>query len=319
MKEILTALRSAVTHNVVYKLIALGFAVIVWVGVQSEQRVEDRARVTVHWVVPDGMALVEPPIESAQITVEGVQAFVRSLRQKELSMEVDLSKATEGDVAVDLSQRRVAGLPAQLRVKSFSPSQLRVTLDRIMKRKVPVTVTSVGSIPEGYRLASLKVSPDRAELEGPAVLVRAIDNALTEEVDLGGLKEDIDVDVGLALRKGVAPSERTGNRFTVHVDVEPITQRRSFAEVPVLVRDPAFAPANPHATVVLEGPEETLAGLADDDVSIVVYVPPSFTAAHGQARQGKVDGPRYEVVHEGGELVHVLSVSPERIDIERRP
>lgn len=317
MTELLTTLKDALTRNFGYKSVALLFALVFWVWVQSEQRVEDRVRATVEWRLPDGTALTEPPLEQVSVSVEGVQAFVRLLHQRELRIVVDLGKAREGDVSVDLTQKQVEGLPEQVHVRSISPSQLRVTLDRQLKRKVAVAPVTVGAVAPGFRLASVKILPERAELIGAASVLRALDAVSTEDIDLDGLREDVDVDVGLALKKGVEPAG-AGKRFTAHVDVEPIIAERTFAEVPVTVREPGWGTAVERVTVKLSGPEEAISGLQPEEVSVVVRVPEGYTGPGGEARAGRTEGLRFEVIQGGGDQVRVVDVSPATIPVTRK-
>jgi YbbR domain-containing protein len=317
MKDRLSTWRDALGANLGYKAVALFFATAFWVWVQSDLRITARARVALEWKVPEGMALVEPPLEQVSAEIEGVQAFVRALPQQSLRMVVDLERAREGDVSIDLTQHPVAGLPQQLTVLSLSPAQLRVTLDRLLKRRVTVMPATVGKVADGYRLAGISVIPERAEVSGAASVLRTMESVSTEEVDLGGLREDADVVVGLALRKGMAAVGRAAS-FTVHVDVEAIQTTRRFEGVPVLIRDARWSSPVSEVIVELAGPEETVAGLEPDQVSVMVNVPEGVDAGTVEARRGRARGARYEVVHGGGEQVQVEGVTPATIPLVRK-
>ncbi len=317
MKELLAGLRASVGANLGYKAVALLFATVFWVWVQSDLRITSRARVALEWKLPDGMALVEPPLETVSVEIEGVQAFIRTLNQRPLGITVDLTSAAEGDVAVELAELPITGMPPQLTVLSFSPSQLRVTLDRLLKRKVSVVAATVGSVAEGYRLTAVSVSPTRAEVSGAASVLRVLESVNTEEVDLGGLREDADIVVGLALGKGMTPAGRAAG-FTVHVDVEAVQSTRRFESVPVLIRDAQWSSPQAEVAVVLEGPEETLRNMEPDEVSLMVNVPRGLESKTAEARRGRTGGVRYEVVHGGGEQVRVTSVEPATIALQRK-
>ncbi len=317
MSELLSGLRASLGMNLGYKAVALLFSMVFWVWVQSDLRVAARARVAVTWKLPEGMALVEPPLEQVSAEIEGVQAIIRSLPHQELTIPIDLSRAGEGDVSIDLLQRPISGLPSQLTVLSLSPAQLRVTLDRLLKRRVTVTAASVGTVAEGYRLAGITVSPTRAEVSGAASVLRALESVSTEDVDVGGLREDADVIVGLASLKGIAPAGRAAS-FTVHVDVEAVQISRRFESVPVLIRDSRWSSPLAAVAVVLTGPEEALNGLESEEVSVMVIVPEGIQAGEAEASRGRNGGVRYEVVHGGGEQVRVESVEPAVIGLVRK-
>ena len=317
MKDRLAAFRFRLNDNLGYKAASLLFAVLVWVGVQSQHRVEERARATVRWTLPEGMAFVEPPIEVVTLTLEGVQALVRTVPQRALTMEVDLQKASAGDVSVDLGQRPVSGLPEQINVISVSPAQLRLTLDRLLKRRVPVTPATVGKVAEGYRVVALTVTPDRAELEGAATLLRSMDSVPSGEADIGGLRDDQDIEVGLGLRKGLVATKI--GRYVVHVDVEPIIIERRFDFVPVVVQSAGWSSTTPAVSLVLTGPQEAVTAVAADAVTVLVTVPAARTGNSAEARRSRGEGVRYEVVHGAGEAVRVVSVEPPTLKRVRAP
>lgn len=318
LRETFANVRDLFTSNLAYKGLALIFALLIWVWVQSEQVVEDRVRVRLEWKLPDGLMLVEPPLETATVTVEGVQAFVRAVRQTDLSILVDVSRAKEGEVSLDLSERAVTGMPPQVRVVSVSPSTLKVQLDRVLKRRVNVVAATRGEPAEGFRLRSVVVQPDRVELAGPSSVLRGLTEVATDAVDVSGLREDAEFQVGLAIKKGqLAPTQAA--RFAVEVKIEAIVEERAFDAVPVLLRDgEGFGTNTPNVRVRLAGPVERLNTIDADEVSVVVHVPDGWSAATGEARRGRGEGLRYEVVQPGGEAVSVVDVVPERILVERR-
>ncbi|MFN7142429.1 MAG: CdaR family protein [Myxococcota bacterium] len=318
LTEVLGDVRDVFTTNLAYKALALAFALMMWIWVQSEQVVEDRARVRLEWRLPEGLMLVEPPLETATVTVEGVQAFVRAVRQKDLSILVDLSRAREGEVSLDLSERAVNGIPPQVRVVSVSPSALKVQLDRVLKRRVNVTADTRGDPADGFRLAQVTVEPDRVELSGPSSLLRKLTEVQTDTVDVSGLREDAEFEVGLAVKKGQLTPTRA-ERFTVAVKVEPIVKERAFEAVPVLLRNAEdYVVSAEDVRVTLAGPVERLNAIDPEQVSVVVHVPEGFDAPTGDARRGRGEGLRYEVVQPAGEAVSVVDVSPERIPVTRK-
>ncbi|MFZ5480335.1 MAG: CdaR family protein [Myxococcota bacterium] len=316
LRGFLDELRRALLGNFAYKGVALAFALMAWIWVQSEQVVEERAKVRLDWKLPEGLVPVEPPLETATLTVEGVQAFVRSVRQKELSIALDLSRAKDGDVNVDLTERPITGLPPQVRVTSISPTQLKVRLDRVQKRRVRVVPATDGVVADGFRLVGVAVKPDRVELVGPSSVLRAMDEVATDVIDVSGLREDVEFDVGLAVKKGQLTVSGAGT-VAVSVDVEPAVDVRTFERVPVMVRDANYATDVGEVTVKIRGPLEQIGEIDPEEVNVLVHVPEGFAAPSGEARPGD-EGLRYQVVHPGGDKVEVIEVKPATIPVVRK-
>lgn len=313
----LDEIRGWFTDNLGYKAVAFVAAVVIWAWVQSEQVVEERARVRVEWRLPEGLVPVEAPVESATLTLEGVQAWVRSVRQKDLSMRIDLTAAEAGEVNVNLADYPVAGLPERVRVVRIAPSNLQVQLDQQLRRKVTVAPSTRGELAGGYQLGAVKVSPDKAELLGPAALLRGLTEVRTDPVDLSGLREDTEFQVGLDLPKGRVTLVRA-QAFLVNVEVEPTVVERRVDAVPVLVRDERYRTTTREVSVVLQGPEDRLKAVDPAAVSVVVYLPQGWALSSGEATLGAPEGPRFEVVHPGGDEVGVRSVSPAALILEAR-
>ncbi len=310
-------LRDLVTGNFTFKLLALAFALMMWLWVQSEQVVEDRARVRLEWILPDGLMLVEAPLDSATVTVEGVQAFVRSVRQKDLSIEIDLSRAREGEVSLDLSNKAIIGIPGAVRVISVSPNTLKVQLDRVLKRRVTIVPTTRGEVADGFRIGAVTVSPDRVELVGPASLLRGLTEVATDIVDVSGLREDAEFDVALAVQKSQISTAQTAP-IAVAVKVVTHLTERTFDAVRVELEGGGdYVAGASTVSVTLKGPTAGLAAVDPGALRVVVHVPEGYAGAPGEARAGE-EGLRYEVVQPAGEGVRVVTVVPSSIPLERR-
>ncbi len=309
--------REAIFGNAAYKLIALAIAVFVWVLVQNEQVESAPARARIEWVFPDGLVPVEPPLEHVVIGVEGAQAFVRTLPQRTLVLPVDLSRAREGETTVTLADRRVRGLADQVRVTSVSPTSLKLTLDRVLRRRVPVTAVTRGEVAPGYRLARLSVEPNRVDISGPSSVVRALTEVSTDAVAVNSLSEDAEFPVALALRRGQV-SVADDTKFVVKVDVEPIIEERSY-EATLEMTDRRWSPGEATVAVSLEGPLVELDRVDPAAVRARVVVPEGWQSARGTARYDAADGPRIEVDHGGGAGVRVTRVRPSAVGIELQP
>lgn len=309
-------LRGLVFDNWPYKLITLSFAVLTWAWVQSEQVVEDRVRVRLDWTTPDGLVPVETPLEFATVTVSGVQALMRNMRPVDMVMALDISSAREGDVTVDLAERPIQGLPPELRVTAVNPGTLRLELDRVLKRRLKVAPLFKGEAAEGYAVKDFSVSPDHVDVSGPARVIRALNEVATEEIDVSGLHEDADFDVGLGLPKGGPVRVSRPGPISVSVKVASTMRQRMFDTVPVVVRGDRYTATVPAVAVTVEGPEAFVGAIRTDGLSVIVYAPDEFVDADGSAglAEGEGGGLRYEVLGVASPA-RVILVDPDRIRV----
>lgn len=316
----LEAVRAFFFDNAPYKLLTLCVAIITWGLVQSQQVVEERVRVRIEWTMPDGLVPVEAPLESATVTVSGVQTLMRSLRPADLVLPIDLSTAREGDATVDLSERPIRGLPPEARIVSVNPGLLRVQLDRTIRRRLKVEAVVKGDPAEGYVVRDTAVTPERVDVSGPASVLRALDHVTTEDVDVAGIHEDAEYEVALSLARGGSIKLLRPGPVTVAVHVASTLRARRLDAVPVVVRGDRYAAGVPTVDLTVEGPEAGIAALRPDAVSVMVYVPDDFAEPAGEAAFGTdaAVGLRFDVLGLGP-LVHVASVVPAQIHVEARP
>lgn len=306
-------LRDFFTRNLGYKGVSLLFAVTFWAWVQSEERVEERMKVPVTWKLPDGLTLLEAPLESAFVTVEGVQASVRALRAAKLAITVDLHTATEGEVQVELSDRSVENLPAQVRVKEIQPASLKLMLDRIQSRRVRVTAATRGEPAAGYKLVSVKVEPERVDLVGPGSVLQTLSEVKTDAVDVNGLRDDAEFEVGLALKKDQLRPEKTSH-IKVKVSIAAMVKERKVEAVPVTIDVPGWRTAVTTVSVTLNGPVDVVEKVDPTRLSARIIVPEG-TEPGAEASWGPAQGLRLEI--SGVEGVDITAVEPDRAILEK--
>ncbi len=311
--------RAILFDNWPYKAITLCFAVLTWAWVQSEQVVEERVRVRLEWTMPDGLVAVETRLETATVTVAGVQALMRNIGPGDLVMPIDLSGASEGDATIDLAERAIQGLPTELRVVSIAPSTLRVQLDRVLKRRLKVAAVVKGEAADGFAVREIDLSPDHVELSGPASLLRPMTELQTEEIDVTGLREDADLEVSLALSKSSPIRVLKPGPLTASVKIASTVRERLFPDVPVVVRGDRYQTTTTLQNVTIEGPEALVGALRADALSVIVYAPDDFAAPEGDAHLGTADaaGLRFEVLGVTAPL-RVSQVEPETLHLIQR-
>lgn len=312
----MSLIRDFFTQNLGYKLVSLCFAITFWAWVQSEQRVEQRLKVPVAWMLPDGLGLVEPPIEAAFVTVEGVQGTLRSVRAADMSIPVDLRKATEGEVNVSLTDLPIANLPAGVRIKDIEPDSLKLTLDRIRTRRVRVVADTRGEPAPGYKVGAVKVEPERVDLTGPGSILQTVTEVKTDAVDLSGLRDDAEFEVGVATHKSQLRADKS-TRLTVTVSVTAVVKERKFDAVPLSV-PPGWLPSVPSVIVTVAGPVDAVDHLDAAGVHATIDVPEG-TEPGQVATWGPETGLRLDVGLGTVEGVDVTAVEPARITLERAP
>lgn len=306
----------AATENVGMKLMSFALAVFIWAWLQSEQVVEQRARVRVQYAWPEGLVQVDEVPRTVSLTVSGPQGRVRALKRSQLTMSVDLSGAKQGPTAIDFTDRAVAGLPENITISNITPPSVDVQLDARIRRTVRVRPAVIGEPAEGWTLGAVSVEPESVELVGPESVLADLGEISTELVNISNKQIAQEVSVPVALpKKSVQVSD--GTPVTVRVAIDPVLTDRTFTNVAVL--EPTGWSVDPKAVrfVTLEGPVGELAALREDRIDVVVRADSTAGRTEHMVRWRRNDpSPVVEVFHSGkSDQIRVVELSPDRFTL----
>lgn len=197
MKTVFKAIWNVLKGNLVLKIMALLFAVILWSYVLAEEN-PYRTR-----VIPDVPVRYEKyeqltdkkleiskslsePLGYVSVKVKVRQSEIKNLKKENIDAYVDLSVITEaGDhpVKVEAKPKNFSG-----EVLEISPSTRSLHVDTFKSKPVPVAVNTIGSVPSGYHASPPVVAPTTVEIKGAQTDVQKVASAVCN-VDLTGLTE----------------------------------------------------------------------------------------------------------------------------------
>lgn len=222
-------------RNVSALLLALALAVTVWVvALNEEDPFEEKffpqpVPVTIH-NLPDGMMLVGSPQPAVDVRLRAPTSVWAALKLDQLHVYADLTGADSGTFTV-----RLAGAVdnREARIISISPSEAQLTLEKIVRRTIPVRLRITGDPAIGYQAELANIEPMKATVSGPASAADAV-SELVALVDLSGTKQTYDQSVALTAlnSKGAAVTGVTVEPTTVSVNI-PVRQLGGYRDVAV--------------------------------------------------------------------------------------
>jgi YbbR domain-containing protein len=214
-------IRGLLFDNLGLKLVALLLAVVVYLNVYTDRP----ASMVVSFPIlvtdlPDSLTVVDvsPPAVAAELRGTGKQLI--RLRVSEPPIKVSLAGVAEGHFERSLGPEDLP-LPEGLRIqvdRMVSPRTLSMTLDRRVRRTVPVAPRVEGTPATGAAVGRAAARPDRAELVGPRGRIGSIDSLVLDPVAIGGQRDTVRATVGARVPEGAAVSPMT---FEVVVPVHP--------------------------------------------------------------------------------------------------
>lgn len=208
MKTVLKTIWNVLRSNLVLKIMAVLFAVILWSYVLAEEN-PDRTR-----IVPDVPVRYEKYDQLTGKKLEISKSLSEELGYVNVKVrvkqsELDYLEKENIDAYVDLSVINEAGdyplLKIEAKPKNFngevleiSPSTRMLHVDKYKSKPVPVEVKTIGSVPDGYYASQPVLAPTTVEIKGAQTDVQKVASAVCN-VDLTGLTEgfsrNMDIDL----------------------------------------------------------------------------------------------------------------------------
>ena len=226
----------SLSNNVGLKLLALLFAIVMWMAVVNLDDPQINRTYTVAVTVENDNAITsqdkyyEIAEDSRNVTfsVSGKRSIVDKLSSSDFKATADMAQMIQQNnknlVPIEITASRYS---SQLTV-SRRTQYLEVTLEDLMKAKFIIQANAVGNPAEGYALGNMSVTPNLLKVSGPRRVVSKI-VSVKANVDISGMSSEInDSVVPLLLDEegeSIDITQLTMNLSTVTVNAEILSQK----------------------------------------------------------------------------------------------
>ena len=213
--------QASLTANLVPKSVSLILVLVLWGFLVGQERAELRLTIPLEYRnVPPNMEIVGEGVNKIEVGIRGSRGIIFGIAPEQVRAYVDLSQAQPGQNHFRLTTDNIR-IPWGTEITKLSPATLRLTLETIEVRSVPVKVHLVGNLPRSLRLKSFSVQPPFILLQGPESALAKVRAVLTEPVDLSAIRECTKISVGVEVNPPqlrLAPDQSP--RVTLNVIVE---------------------------------------------------------------------------------------------------
>ena len=183
------------------KLLALVIACVAWYLLTGErrERISERSyRIPLSIVnIPRGTLIVSPLPDAVDVRVRGAFTPLRQLDPGKLEAVIDLLDATPGERRYTLDADDI-NVPQEVEVIAISPQELRVILDAVDEKTLPIVADVVGTPAATYRVEEATVEPRQARVGGPAKTLARMAQIRTDPVSVDGRDASFQVSATLA-------------------------------------------------------------------------------------------------------------------------
>jgi len=129
-------------------------------------------------------------VTTAHIVVRTHESLSKNIRQENVRVSVDVSRAKKGEEIFSLKKDDVK-VAYGATVTKIEPAIVKVVFEETVSKKVPVKPEVTGNPEQGYAVKRIEVSPEEVVIEGARSEVRKVGVMRTEPIDISGLTEDL--------------------------------------------------------------------------------------------------------------------------------
>jgi hypothetical protein len=132
---------------------------------------------------PAEMEILDTSANAVRLEISGSGALLRRIQPEQVSVKLDLSKGVPGPNSFPVPPESVS-LPPGVLLKGVKPPVVEVTLDKTVKRDIPVQVDWVGKLQDPFLIERVKIDPPKVQVSGPARLLSTLSAIYTEKVSV---------------------------------------------------------------------------------------------------------------------------------------
>lgn len=240
-----------------------------WPGLAVHDRVL-RAPVRVSGI-PQGMTLAGDPINDIEVRLRGPRKAIESLANNFPGYALNLSAAHAGTQTIALTADSLA-LPKPVSVLKITPPVLVVTLEKAVRKKLPVRLLFSGKPARGFGVTGSAVTPDVVTVRGARHLLAGLDRISTKPIDLTGISESLKKEIVLDLPEHVS-TVMADALVMAQITVSPLTTTKTIRGIPVAGKN-SSGPCSitpPEIDITVKGPVNILEKL-DIGNELAVFV-----------------------------------------------
>jgi YbbR domain-containing protein len=303
--------RDYVLENTGLKVLALLITAVLWLSVASRpvsQIALNSVPIEFHnWPESPNLTVSKYDTLTARVYLEGPRDVLDGLRGAQFTATADMTGVEPGVRLIPLSID-AKSLPASVSVKDIEPRKIRVTVERVVQKEVPIIPRFEGKPPLGFEIFDWQIIPATVKIGGAESQVRDVTEVSTETISLADRTEPFTdlaaIDIGSPNLNLV---DAGGGKVTLIVNIGEIRKQRVIDNVRVeVLNGPPRARTFPAAlSVTVYGPRSAVDAMTATDVSASVEY----------QRGAGVLIPKIKLSPDYEERVEVRSVEPSKVRV----
>jgi diadenylate cyclase len=154
------------------------------------------------------LTLVGNKAEEVRLHLSGPKSALDSVSPSHTSVIIDLSKALPGKQSFIITRENIH-LPKDINLLDVSPSSFELTLAKIVEKELAIKPQLVGKLPDGLKIRSLVVTPEKVKVLSPASdEMDKLISLTTTPIYLNNIYEDTTIYCKIVALPAVQPKEK---------------------------------------------------------------------------------------------------------------
>lgn len=173
-------------HELIPKALSVVVAVLMWMYVVSDQNPISTYKYTgvsvqftgIERLAESDLSIIEGNDAKIEVQIKGGRDKMLLVSPDKINVMANLATVT-GPGEYDLTPVVIVDVDG-VSVVSKSPTQIKIKVDRIVSKSIPIRLETKGTAKAGYTFGDIEISPDAVTISGPETILEQIEYAKAE-------------------------------------------------------------------------------------------------------------------------------------------
>jgi len=184
-------MRRILTSHWRLKIFSLFLAVLLWFVVLREEKVVTMIHAPVELKnIPPEMVVVNDVEDLISVKIRGARSLISGFipSQIELPQGRGTPRLRVGENYIPIDSKQII-VPRGIEVLGVTPSAIRIVLERLISKELPIAPRVEGSPPRGFCVKRVTSAPAKVMVKGPERTLRGTTRIPTEPISVEGKTE----------------------------------------------------------------------------------------------------------------------------------
>lgn len=163
------------------RLFAILSGFLLWLYVLSSAETKIEKNVKIHFILPSGIAVLAQSHNELVYELEGPRALVRNILNDDKNVKINLKnifRKNKSEYEISVSNIGMT-FPFGININSVEPRTIKVVLDKELRKKIPVSIQTIGKVPDDHKLIQQILIPKEITIIGPQKIVKKYNEVKT--------------------------------------------------------------------------------------------------------------------------------------------